>query len=62
MKFQNPLLAVSDMERSVAFYKNVLGLDKIVDFGANVTLTGGVCLQTRETWAAFIGVSPEELG
>lgn len=40
MKFQNPLLAVSDMERSVSFYKQVLGLDKIVDFGANVTLTG----------------------
>ncbi len=58
MKFQNPLLAVSDMERSVSFYKQVLGLDKIVDFGANVTLTGGVCLQTRETWAEFINVSP----
>ncbi|MDD6308448.1 MAG: glyoxalase, partial [Clostridia bacterium] len=27
---------------------------KIMDFGANVTLTGGVCLQTMETWAEFI--------
>ena len=54
MKFMNPLLAVSDMERSVAFYKAVLGLDKIADFGANVTLTGGVALQTQETWAQFI--------
>ena len=54
MKFMNPLLAVSDMERSVAFYKTVLGLDKIADFGANVTLTGGVALQTQETWAQFI--------
>lgn len=33
MKFMNPLLAVSDMERSVSFYKTVLGLDKIADFG-----------------------------
>lgn len=24
------------------------------DFGANVTLTGGVCLQTEESWKAFI--------
>ena len=54
MKFMNPLLAVSDMERSVSFYKTVLGLDKIADFGANVTLNGGVALQTQETWAQFI--------
>ena len=54
MKFMNPLLAVSDRERSVSFYKTVLGLDKIADFGANVTLTGGVALQTQETWAQFI--------
>ena len=54
MKFMNPLLAVYDMERSVSFYKTVLGLDKIADFGANVTLTCGVALQTQETWAQFI--------
>ena len=62
MKFNNPLLVVSNMEKSIAFYKEVLGLHKIMDFGANVTLTGGICLQTRETWAEFIGVSPDELG
>lgn len=62
MVFKNPLLAVSDMEKSVSFYKEVLGLDVVMDLGANVTLTGGVCLQTRETWADFIGRSPEELG
>lgn len=62
MKFKNPLIAVTDMERSVEFYRRVLGLRKIADFGANVTLTGGVCLQTAETWADFIGRSPEELG
>lgn len=62
MKFHNPLLAVSNLEKSVAFYKEVLGLHKIMDFGANVTLTGGVCLQTKETWAEFIGVLPDELG
>ena len=26
-----------------------------VDFGANVTLTGGISLQTLETWRRFIG-------
>ena len=54
MKLKNPLLVVSDMDKSVKFYKEVLGLRKIMDFGENVTLTGGVCLQTKETWAEFI--------
>lgn len=62
MKYKNPLLVVSDMDISVKFYKEVLGLNKIMDLGANVTLTGGVCLQTKETWVEFIGVSADELG
>lgn len=62
MRFKNTLLAVTDMEKSVAFYRKVLGLRKIMDFGANVTLTGGICLQTCETWAEFIGISPHVLG
>ena len=28
MKFKNPLLVVTDMERSVKFYRDVLGLRK----------------------------------
>ena len=55
MKFKNPLLAVTDMAASIDFYKRVLGLRVVMDFGANVTLTGGVCLQTLETWRDFIG-------
>ena len=54
MKFKNSLLVVSDMDKSVKFYKEVLGLHKIMDLGANVTLTGGICLQTQETWTEFI--------
>ena len=54
MKFKNPLLVVTDMERSKAFYREVLGLRVIMDFGANVTLTGGVCLQTKESWLELI--------
>lgn len=55
MKFSNPLIAVADLDRSKAFYKEVLGLSVILDFGANVTLEGGLCLQTLDTWQAFIG-------
>lgn len=54
MKFKSPLLVVADIEKSKIFYKEVLGLRVIMDFGANVTLTGGVALQTKETWQEFI--------
>lgn len=61
MKFQNPLLVVADLETSKKFYKDLLGLEVILDFGANVTLTGGVCLQTKETWMDFIGAKEGEV-
>ena len=32
MKLKNPLLVVTDMDKSVEFYKNVLGLHIIMDF------------------------------
>ena len=54
MKFVSPLLAVSDMEKSVEFYKEIFGLEVISDFGANKTLTGGLVLQTEETFKNFI--------
>lgn len=54
MKFKSPLLVVTDMERSKMFYKDVLGLRVILDFGSYVTLTGGVCLQTKDSWKNFI--------
>ena len=54
MKLKNSLFVVTDMDKSVAFYKNVLGLHKIMDFGANVTLTGGLCLQSKESFKEFI--------
>ena len=40
MKYKNPLLVVCDLEASIAFYREVLGLRVVRDFGANVTLTG----------------------
>lgn len=50
MKSKNTMIAVKDMEASKAFYGTVLFLCMIADWGANVTLTGGLCLQTEETW------------
>ena len=62
MKFKNPVLAVTDLEQSVEFYQKVLGLRKIADFGADVTLTGGVCLQTLDSWRTFLGTDRVEFG
>lgn len=62
MELKNPLLAVADMERSLAFYEDVLGLRVILDFGANKTLTGGLCLQTLETWRNFLGTDRVAFG
>lgn len=61
MKFVSPLIAVSDLEKSKRFYHDVLGLEVVNDFGANVVLTGGVNLQTKDTWAAFIQKKSNEI-
>lgn len=62
MKLKNPLIVVTDMNRSVEFYKKVLGLRVVLDFGANKTLTGGLSLQTAETYKDFIGTEDISFG
>ena len=62
MKFKNPMLVVTDMNKSVEFYKKVFGLHVIMDFGANKTLTGGLALQTLETWKEFISTNEITFG
>lgn len=54
MNYCATLLVVTDIEQSKQFYLEVLGLKVVEDFGANVTLTGGIALQTRDTWKYFI--------
>jgi catechol 2,3-dioxygenase-like lactoylglutathione lyase family enzyme len=48
------LICVKDIEVSKRFYKEILDLDVISDLGANATLTGGISLQTLNTWKEFI--------
>lgn len=54
MRYNCTLIAVTDIAKSRQFYHDVLGLDAVNDFGANVTLEGGIALQTMETWKVFI--------
>lgn len=62
MKFKNPMIIVTDIDKTVEFYKKVLGLHVIMDFGANKTLTGGLALQTAETYRDFIGTGDISFG
>ena len=62
MKIKNTMLVVTDIDKSVEFYKKVLGLRVIMDFGANKTLTGGLALQTLDKWREFIGTDDISFG
>lgn len=62
MELKNPMLVVTDMDKTIAFYKNVLGLQVAMDFGANKVLTGGLALQTLDTYREFIGTDDISFG
>ena len=55
MRFGCTLLSVADMNRSVRFYTEVLGLEIDNDFGANVILSGKIALQTESSWKCLTG-------
>ena len=45
MKLKNVLIVVNDMERSIRFYKELFGLQVILDQDGNVIMTEGLVLQ-----------------
>lgn len=57
MKLKNILIVVNDMERSKAFYKELFGLDVILDGNEKVMLTEGLVLQERTVWEQALGRS-----
>lgn len=61
MKYTCTLIAVKNIEKAKRFYHDVLELKVVSDFGANVTLTGGIALQTVDTWKIFIHKQEEEI-
>ncbi len=61
MKFKNCLLIASEMERSLQFYQEIMGLKIVLDFKDYVILTGGIVLQTQKSWALMIGKVPQEI-
>lgn len=54
MKLKNVLIVVNDIEKSIAFYKELFGLDVVLDNDGNVILTEGLVLQDASIWKNFI--------
>ena len=54
MKLKNILIVVSDIEKSKKFYKDLFGLEVILDNDGNVILTEELVLQDRKIWEQFL--------
>lgn len=54
MNYQGTLIAVENIDKAKEFYHSLLGLEVMVDAGVHVQMTGGLTLQTVNTWADFI--------
>ncbi len=61
MEYISTLIVVKDIEKSKDFYKKVLGLEVVDDFGQYVTFSDGVSLQTIESWKGFIHKEDDDL-
>ncbi|WMJ82695.1 VOC family protein [Oscillospiraceae bacterium LTW-04] len=61
MKYECTLLAVSDMVRAKQFYCQLLGMEVTADFGANITLSNVISLQTLESWQGFVNKPAGEI-
>jgi len=57
LKFTCPLIAISDLEASKKFYQEVLGQKIVLDFGWNVTFSGGFAIQLN--FAQLLSIDKE---
>jgi len=55
MKLKNILIVVKDIERSKQFYKDLFGLEMVLDNDGNMILTEGLVLQSEKIWKEFLG-------
>lgn len=55
MRLRNVLITVKDIERSKDFYKELFGLDVVLDNGGNVIMTEGLVLQEAALWERNTG-------
>lgn len=55
MRFVCPLIVVTDIPRSVHFYRDLLGLRVKVDFGENVTFEGDFAIHLASHYSGLLG-------
>ena len=55
MKLKNVLIVVKDIERSMRFYRDLFGLEPILDNDGNLILSEGLVLQEEKYWKQFLG-------
>ncbi|WP_347560864.1 VOC family protein [Clostridium sp. OM02-18AC] len=53
MKLKNVLIAVNDMDRAIRFYKEIFGLEVILDQDGNVIMSEGLVLQDARIGNSF---------
>ena len=54
MKLKNVLIVVKDIEKSIAFYRDIFGLQVVMDNNGNVIMTEGLVIQDAKIWREFI--------
>lgn len=54
MKLKNVLIVVNDIERSIKFYREIFGLEVVLDQDGNVIMTEGLVLQDAKIWKNFL--------
>jgi len=54
MRLKNILIVVSDIQKSIDFYRDFFGLQVVLDNDGNVIMTEGLVLQDRSIWEGFI--------
>ena len=54
MKLRNVLIVVSDIEESINFYRDLFGLQVVLNNDGNVIMTEGLVLQDKNIWKDFL--------
>ncbi len=55
VKLKNVLIVVKDIERARKFYRDIFGLELVLDNDGNMILTEGLVLQEEKYWREFLG-------
>jgi catechol 2,3-dioxygenase-like lactoylglutathione lyase family enzyme len=54
MRLRNVLIVVNDIDRAIRFYKEIFGLQVILNQDGNVIMSEGLVLQDATIWKKFL--------